>query len=99
MPNYENFSLSFKNEHLIMEQNIKCKIKNYEMNYSYNPSLLASGSQENMVYFASGSDFTPYATMLGIYNDTNDLIAVAKFSQPLPLSPETDTNIIVRIDV
>jgi hypothetical protein len=99
MPTYENFKLSFKNEHLIMEQNIKCSIKDYEMNYTYNPSIYASGSEENMLAFASGSNFTPYATMVGIYNDYNQLLAVAKLSQPLPISPDTDTNILIRIDV
>jgi len=99
MPTYENFKLSFKNEHLIIEKNIKCSIKDYEMNYTYNPSIFASGSKENILYFASGSDFTPYATMVGLYNDTNDLLAIAKFSQPLPISPDTGTNIIIRVDV
>jgi len=99
MPTYENFLLSFKNEHLIIEKNIKCTIKDYEFNYSYNPSLLASGSRENVISFASSSQFTPYASMVGLYNDSNQLLAVAKFSQPLPISPDTDTNIIIRIDV
>ena len=98
MPTYENFSLSFKNEHLIIEKNIKCRIKDYEMNYTYNPSTYASGSRENVWYFASSSYFTPYATMVGLYNDANELLAVAKFSQPLPISPDTDTNVLIRID-
>lgn len=99
MPTYENFNMSFKNEHLIMEKNIKCTIKDYEMNYTYNPSTFASGSKENVLHFASASFFTPYATMVGLYNDYNQLVAVAKFSQPLPISPDTDTNILIRIDV
>jgi len=98
MPTYENFSLSFKNEHLIMERNIKCRIKDYEMNYTYNPTINASGSVELMVNFASGSSFTPYVTTVGLYNDANQLLMVAKLSQPLPLSPDTDTNILIRTD-
>lgn len=99
MPTYENFLMSFKNEHLIMEMNVKCRIKDYEMNYSYNPSLRASGSADEVLSFASGSSFTPYATTVGLYNDANQLIMVAKLSQPLPLSPDTDTNILIRTDV
>jgi hypothetical protein len=99
MVQYQPFTLSFKNEHLIIEKNIRCRVKEYEMNYSYNPSLLTTGSIENMVSFASGSSFTPYASMVGLYNDANELLMVAKFSQPLPISPETDTNILIRIDV
>jgi len=99
MVDYQNFKISFKNEYLIMERSINGRIKDYEMNYSYNPTLLVSGSNENMVYFASGSSFTPYASTIGFYNDSNELLAVAKFGQPLPMSPDTDTNIIIRMDV
>ena len=99
MVEYQNFKISFKNEYLIMERNVNCRIKDYEMNYSYNPTLLTSDSKENMVYFASGSSFTPYASTIGFYNDFNDLLAVAKFGQPLPMSSDTDTNIIIRMDV
>lgn len=99
MPSYEDFTLNFKNSHLIMEKTIKCTIKDHEMGYSYNPSILASGSKETMLGFASGSDFTPYATMVGFYNDTNDLLMVAKFAQPIPISPDTDTNFLIRMDI
>jgi len=99
MPNYEDFTLSFKNKHLIMERSIKCTIKDHEMGYSYNPSIFASGSKENMLGFASGSSFTPYATMVGFYNDSNDLLMVAKFAQPIPISPDTDTNFLIRMDI
>jgi hypothetical protein len=99
MPTYEDFTLNFKNSHLIMERSIKCTIKDHEMGYSYNPSIYASGSKENMLGFASGSSFTPYATMVGFYNDSNDLLMVAKFAQPIPISPDTDTNFLIRMDI
>ena len=69
------------------------------MGYSYNPSLLASGSKEDMLGFASGSEFMPYMTTVGLYNESNELLAVAKFAQPIPISPSTDTNIIIRMDI
>lgn len=99
MPNFSDFQLSFKNEHLIIERTVKCTIKDHEMGYSYNPSLLASGSKEDMLGFASGSEFMPYMTTVGLYNESNELLAVAKFAQPIPISPSTDTNIIIRMDI
>jgi hypothetical protein len=99
MPGYEDFNLQFSNNHLIIERSIKCTIKDHEMGYSYNPSLLTLCSKENMLGFASGSDFTPYATMVGFYNDSNDLLMVAKFAQPIPISPDTDTNFLIRMDI
>lgn len=99
MVQYEDFTLNFSNKQLIMERTIKCTVKDYEMNYSYNPSLLTQCSDEQMIGFASGSDFAPYATAVGFYNDANDLLMVAKFGQPVPISPDTDTNFLVRIDI
>jgi hypothetical protein len=99
MIQYQDFKLNFTNNHMIIERTIKCTIKDHEMNYSYNPSLLTSGSQENMLEFASGSDFMPYASTIGFYNDANDLLMVAKFAQPVPISPSTDTNFLIRMDI
>lgn len=99
MPGYTDFDLKFSNNQLIIEKAIKCTIKDHEMGYSYNPSLLTVCSKENMLGFASGSDFTPYATMVGFYNDANDLLMVAKFAQPIPISPDTDTNFLIRMDI
>jgi hypothetical protein len=36
--------------------------------------------------------------MIGLYNDNKELLAVAKLSQPLPVSPTTDTTILINID-
>jgi hypothetical protein len=99
MVDYQDFKLNFTNNHMIIERTIKCTIKDHEMGYSYNPSLLTSGSQENMLGFATGSDFMPYVTTIGFYNDSNDLLMVAKFAQPVPISPSTDTNFLIRMDI
>lgn len=48
--------------------------------------------------FATGSYFTPYVSTIGLYNDSNQLLAVAKLAQPLPLSNETDTTILIKMD-
>ena len=44
------------------------------------------------------SYFTPYVTTVGLYDEAQNLVAVGKLSQPLPLSPVTDTTILVNID-
>jgi hypothetical protein len=48
--------------------------------------------------FATASYFSPYVTTVGLYNDSNQLLAIAKLAQPLPLSNETDTTIIIKMD-
>ena len=48
--------------------------------------------------FATGSDFMPYVTTVGIYNDNNELLLVGKFAQPIQMSSVTDTTFVVRYD-
>ena len=48
--------------------------------------------------FATASYFTPYVGSLGFYNDSNQLLAVAKMSQPVPLSNATDLTFLVKLD-
>ena len=47
----------------------------------------------------TGSDFTPYFTTVGLYNDANEFVAVAKTTRPVPKSANTDMTIIVKIDI
>jgi hypothetical protein len=115
-----SFTLSFKNEHIVYENEVRCVVKESEFNLSYNPTLI-SGSQPRIVSgsdgyiltgslngtlkpFAtgsalpSGSFFTPYATSIGLYNDNNELLAVAKFGKPILISPYTDMTFVVKYD-
>ena len=95
-----SFTLSFKNEHTIYENEIRCLVKESDFNLSYNPTLVSgsytSGSLKN---FATGSDFYTYATALGLYDDDNQLIAVAKFGKPMLMSPDTDMTFVVKYDI
>ena len=90
-----NFTASFSSSYTIYETQYKCTIRESEFNLSYNPTLL-SGS--TLYDYATGSFFSPYITTVGLYNENQDLLAVAKLSKPLPGSPTTDTNIIINID-
>jgi hypothetical protein len=49
--------------------------------------------------FVTGSYFSPYVTTVGLYNNNYELLAVAKLSQPLPLSQVTDTTILINLDL
>ena len=40
-----------------------------------------------------------YITTIGLYNDANELVAVAKMGQPLPKSADTDMSMVVKLDV
>jgi len=91
--------LSFQNEHIIYENEVRCIIKESDFNLSYNPSLV-TGSYDGGVLrdFATGSFFQPYTTTIGLYNDNNDLLMVAKLAKPIALSSDTDMTFIVKYD-
>jgi hypothetical protein len=99
------FQLSFKNEHFVYENEVRCVIQNTEFNASYNPTLVNNYQSGSLKDFAtgsalpSGSFFTPYATTIGLYNDNNELLAVAKFGKPILMSPYTDMTFVVKYDI
>jgi len=95
-----SFTLSFQNEHIIHENEIRCIVKESEFNLSYNPTLV-TGSYEGGILrnFATGSDFQPYVTSIGMYNDENELLMVAKLSKPIMVFPDTDMTFIVKYDL
>jgi hypothetical protein len=107
------YQIDFKNEHVVYENYVKCTIKDYELNHSYNPSLLSSsvaslipysgsyfmtGSQGVLIDFATGSDFAPYVTTVGLYNDSQELLGVAKMAAPIPMSSNTDMTFLIKWD-
>ena len=102
--NSGSFTLSFKNEHTVYENEVRCVVKESEFNLSYNPTLVNNYLSGSLKSFAtgsilpSGSYFTPYATAIGLYNDDGDLLAVAKFGKPILMSPYTDMTFVVKYD-
>jgi hypothetical protein len=84
----------------VYENYITAQIKENEFNLTYNPSIRITGSDAYSLIrnFATGSDFHPYASTLGLYNDDNELLMVAKFGQPVPISTETDMTFLIRYD-
>lgn len=91
-------NIAFNSSYTIYETQYKCTIRANEYNYSLNPSLLQSSSIELYKDFITGSDFSPYITTVGLYNDNQELLAVAKLAQPLPTSQTTDTIILINLD-
>jgi hypothetical protein len=48
--------------------------------------------------FVTGSEFSPYVTTVGLYNEGNELVVVGKFPRPIPISLQTDTTYIINFD-
>ncbi len=89
--------LTWNNEHIINEHQVVCTIGENEFNVSQNPTI-STDTSGSLRGFATASFFEPYVTTIGLYNDVNQLLAVAKLAQSIPLSSTTDTNFIIRYD-
>jgi hypothetical protein len=68
-----------------------------EFNYSENPSFI-SGSTGEVLYPSFINNPQTYITTIGLYNDTNELLAVAKLSRPLLKDFTKEALIRVKLD-
>ena len=92
--------LNFQGSHLIYENEYQCTIEEHEFNHTLNPSARRNrntNSQE-LANFATGSNFKPYITTVGLYNEVGELLVVGKLGQPTRMSDETDTTLVIRWD-
>ena len=68
-----------------------------EFNYSSNPSFI-SGSTGEVLFNSFINNPQTYMTTVGLYNDTNELLAVAKLSRPLPKDFTKEALVRVKLD-
>jgi len=68
-----------------------------EFNYSENPSFI-SGSTGEVLYSNFINNPQTYITTIGLYNDTNELLAVAKLSRPLLKDFTKEALVRVKLD-
>jgi len=74
-----------------------CRARNSEYNYSANPSFISSST--GAILFDSFIDNpTTYITTVGLYNDAQELLAVAKLSRPLEKNFTKELLVRVKLD-
>lgn len=87
---------TLRSEETIASNYLFVRAKNSEFNYSTNPSFVTSNGtllNPTMVNFPE-----TYITAIGLYNDSNDLLAVAKLSRPLPKNFTKEALIRVKLN-
>jgi len=72
------------------------RIKNSEYNYTSNPSI--TDANGNLLYTTLINNPQTYITTVGMYNDNNELLAVAKLSKPLVKDFTKEALIRVKLD-
>lgn len=86
-----------RNSQQITSANYFVRVKNGQYNFSNNPSY-ATGSDGLIAQSTFVGDPKSYITTIGLYNERNELLAVAKMSKPLLKSFSREQLIRVKLD-
>jgi hypothetical protein len=90
-------SFALNSQETITSDYVFVRARNSEFNYSENPSFI-SGSTGNVIYDNFINQPQVYITTVGMYNDSNDLLAVAKMSRPLLKDFTKEALVRVKLD-
>jgi hypothetical protein len=90
-------SFGLNSEETLTSDYVFIRSRNQEFNYSENPSFV-SGSTGEVLYGDFIYNPQTYITTVGLYNDTNDLLAVAKLSRPLQKNFTKEFLVRVKLD-
>ena len=90
-------SFSLNSEETITSDYVFIRARNSEFNYSENPTFI-SGSTGEVIYDNFINAPQVYITTVGMYNDSNNLLAVAKMSRPLLKDFTKEALVRVKLD-
>jgi len=90
-------SFTANSEETITSDFVFVRPRSSQFNYSENPSFI-SGSTGEVLYPSFINAPTTYITTVGLYNDTNELLAVAKLSRPLEKDFTKEALVRVKLD-
>ena len=89
-------NLAFNNTTELNSTIYFCRANTSDFNYSSNPTYL-SGSKIRVKDQETDSPIS-YVTKVGLYSADNELLAVAKLSEPLKKDPTNEFTLRVRLD-
>jgi len=81
----------------ITSNNYFIRLRNNTYNFSNNPTYYTGSNPQNVLEPFRYKPLT-YVTTIGLYNDQNELLAVAKLSRPIQKSIDKEALIRVRLD-
>jgi hypothetical protein len=88
---------TMNSQETISSDYIFVRARNAEFNYSENPSFI-SGSTGEVIYNSFINNPQTFPTTIGLYNDVNELLAVAKLSRPLLKDFTKEALVRVKLD-
>ncbi len=90
-------AFGLNSEETITSDFVFVRARNSEFNYSENPSYI-SWSTGEVIYNYFINNPQTYMTTIGLYNDSNELLAVAKLSKPLNKDFTKEALVRVKLD-
>jgi hypothetical protein len=88
--------LKIQSEETLSSNFIFLRVGNADYNYSSNPSYITGSGDLRFTQLID--DPKAYFTSVGLYNDNNDLLAVAKLSRPLLKDSRKEALIRIKLD-
>jgi hypothetical protein len=89
-------TFKLQSEEVISSRYFFTRIKNSEFNYTSNPSIIDDNG--NLLYTTLINNPQTFITTVGMYNDNNELLAVAKLSKPLTKDFTKEALIRIKLD-
>lgn len=86
-----------RSEEIISSTHYFIRIKNQQYNYSTNPTFY-SASDGTIIQPSFYNDPTVFITTVGLYDDDNELLAIAKLSEPIAKGFDKEALVRVRLD-
>ena len=93
-----NYTSSYKSTITLYEHSILARLNAGDFNISSNPTTLKDDGF-NIQNWATGSNFNPYITEIGLYNDAGQLLAIGKLATPIKKRDDIDMNFLINIDI
>ena len=96
---FSNITLRWNSTLTLYENEILCRIREDEFNFTMNPSIFQDLENTSLPEeFVYNDEFGPYITTIGLYNEYAELLAIGKLASPIKKRANVDLNIIVRFD-
>jgi hypothetical protein len=89
-------SFTLQSEETVSSRYFFTRIKNNEYNYTTNPSIINNSG--SLLYDTLINNPQTYFTTVGMYNDNNELLAVAKLSRPLIKDFTKEALVRIKLD-
>lgn len=89
-------SFSLQSDETVTSNYVFVRVKNSEFNYSTNPSNITGSGELRWDVMVNSPQ--SYMTTVGLYNDSNDLLAVAKLSRPLLKDFTKEALVRIKLD-